>query len=657
MSSSYQMVARASGNDHDATERLRKQSAESHRPDEDIGEGSKSSGRPRVKYAHGPSTPWERLSKSMTDGWILEIASLASSIVLLVGLAILFLVFRGKSTLDWHGYLSFATIIAILSKAIQVTLMLPVTSSISQLGWIHFRKSRALIDFQLFDAASRGLWGNLYLLVAVPSFCAVLSAFIVIPALGLEAAAQQCLTTSATEYIPTLLTIFYLDQFGSSGGTVTDGIRNAGLSAMTAKHFQAGGDLSPSFRSEPVLPQTLVYSCTTAGCSPPPYVTLSFCSRCEDITEDLIVNPDWCNNNDNSNGTCGVYLPYGAALNTSDQALALSAAPIEYSSDQTWTGELLLANFTMVEQTSPVVSGTDQPVHYAAQSCSIVLCANIYQLNVSAGDTGASGATEVQLASLTKASWSAEPSDAPGGNWPGYTIIVPDQTALNLSNGKAAHWQGGTTVLGIDNTSTAFLGTYLTSLFTGVGAIPSPDQSYNLATTLKQAAESTQRPAGSGFWDTIVYTLWGYQFIDIDDFNTQIDTVLADITTSMGNWVRDLYPVQEGGETGQPGLDLARLLKHSSYQIRWAWLVLPVALEVLAFVLLTTTMELTSTSKVPVWKASTMATLFHGISHPEEAAGVSYQEVSFMEDEAAKRRVKLAVTAARHHLVDVQDDA
>ena len=147
------------------------------------------------------------------------------------------------------------------------------------------------------------------------------------------------------------------------------------------------------------------------------------------------------------------------------------------------TGELALANFTIVENLTP------QPEHYAAQSCSIVLCADIYQLNISAGDTGASGATEVPLASLTQAQWTAGYVDeTPYTGSPGYQILVPDGIALQLPSGNSAQWKGESTTLFVDMNSTSFLGNYLTVLFTDGRPNPSLDAPYNLTATLLQAA-------------------------------------------------------------------------------------------------------------------------------------------------------------------------
>ena len=403
---------------------------------------------------------WHYFTTVVADSWALEWASLSCSVVLLVGLIVLFRIFEGHPTTTWPPALSFTTVIAIMSKAIQITLMLPVAASISQLGWVHFYRPRALVDFQTFDAASRGLLGSLSLLIALPSVWAVLSALLAVVALGIEAAAQQCLQSTATSYVPVLGTIIDLGFWATDGAYPNFGMLNVGVAAMTTKDTVLQHPFTtPSSRTETVLPETLLYRCLTAGCQPSPYVTLGFCSTCVDISESLVIQ-DWCaQSSGNDNGSCGIYILGGPSLHVQTQGLALKATPI-IPTNLWQPGELLLANFTMVEQIFPSIPGIafDQPLRFAAQTCTIGLCANIYQLDVTAGDTGVSGATESLLASFKRAAYTSELLYV---DRPGHTIVVPGHVDITTADGKSTHWQGGTTGLSIDVNSTAYLRQYL----------------------------------------------------------------------------------------------------------------------------------------------------------------------------------------------------
>lgn len=231
---------------------------------------------------------WHIVAVVIADDWVLEGASLICSVLLLVGLMTLFSIYDGKFTDRWSASVSFSTVIAIMSKAIKTTLMLPVTASISQMGWAHFHRSRPVLDFQKFDAASRGLLGTIRLLVALPSRWAILTALIAVIVLGIEAAAQQCLQYTAVSYLPKLDDIQYLDVYATDGALINFGMVNAGILAMTADldMFTINVSIPPSTRLRPVLPETLIYRCPTTGCAQPsPYITLSLCSTYDDINE------------------------------------------------------------------------------------------------------------------------------------------------------------------------------------------------------------------------------------------------------------------------------------------------------------------------------------------------------------------------------------
>ena len=262
----------------------------------------------------------------------------------LVGLIVLFRIFDGDIPLGrGQPALSFTTVIAIMSKAIQTTLMLPVATSTSQLGWVHFYRPRALVDFQTFDAASRGLLGSLQstrcFAVGVGgtrrSACRARSWY------------RGCCTAVSPEHSHVLCS-----NLGTRSSISVSGLLMAhipisacstlGVAAMTTKDAVLQHTFStPSSRTETVLPKTLLYRCLTAGCQPSPYVTLGFCSTCVDISENLVIQ-DWCaQRSGNDNGSCGIYILGGPSLHVQTQGLALKATPI-IPTNLWQPGELLL---------------------------------------------------------------------------------------------------------------------------------------------------------------------------------------------------------------------------------------------------------------------------------------------------------------------------
>lgn len=101
----------------------------------------------------------------VTDGWLLEISSLVLCILSLVATIIILAKYDGKPIYDWPYKVTLNAVISVVATITQVAVMLPVTSSLSQLKWIWFNeKPRPLVDFETFDSASRGFWGSLLLL-------------------------------------------------------------------------------------------------------------------------------------------------------------------------------------------------------------------------------------------------------------------------------------------------------------------------------------------------------------------------------------------------------------------------------------------------------------------------------------------------------------
>ncbi|KAF2137036.1 uncharacterized protein K452DRAFT_199136, partial [Aplosporella prunicola CBS 121167] len=94
--------------------------------------------------------------------WQWEISTAVLSLACTIAVFAVLLVYQGKPTSEWktpHG-ITLNTLVAILSTLGRGALLVPVTSCISQLKWLHFMGSpRRLHDIEMFDEASRGPWG------------------------------------------------------------------------------------------------------------------------------------------------------------------------------------------------------------------------------------------------------------------------------------------------------------------------------------------------------------------------------------------------------------------------------------------------------------------------------------------------------------------
>ncbi|KAH8879089.1 hypothetical protein GQ53DRAFT_672833 [Thozetella sp. PMI_491] len=97
---------------------------------------------------------------------------------------------------SWPYSIKINTLIAVLTTIGKAAMLGPVASCLSQLKWQHFSaRPRRLQELQVFDDASRGLWGSFMFLFGIRSraLLAWSLALITIVSLGVEPTAQQVL--------------------------------------------------------------------------------------------------------------------------------------------------------------------------------------------------------------------------------------------------------------------------------------------------------------------------------------------------------------------------------------------------------------------------------------------------------------------------------
>lgn len=97
---------------------------------------------------------------------LLWIVALLSLVVILITLGI----FHNQPLQNWHSGLTANTLLNVLSQIAQTAVFVPVASSISQLKWIWYDKSRAIGEMEDFDNASRGPIDSLRLILKRPKW-------------------------------------------------------------------------------------------------------------------------------------------------------------------------------------------------------------------------------------------------------------------------------------------------------------------------------------------------------------------------------------------------------------------------------------------------------------------------------------------------------
>jgi hypothetical protein len=95
---------------------------------------------------------WEFLT------WTLGTAAMACIVVLLSK-------FQNKPVSHWHSEVSITAMVASLAQVAQSALMAPVASCIGQLKWHWLQKGHRTYDVDIYDDASRGPAGSLWILL------------------------------------------------------------------------------------------------------------------------------------------------------------------------------------------------------------------------------------------------------------------------------------------------------------------------------------------------------------------------------------------------------------------------------------------------------------------------------------------------------------
>lgn len=101
--------------------------------------------------------------RNFQETWILELLGLLCSAIGLIAIAIILRKYDGKQRPTWS--VSLNAIVSILSAIVNIGALYSVTHAVNQLKWVWFsEKERTLADIQMFDSASRGVFGSMALI-------------------------------------------------------------------------------------------------------------------------------------------------------------------------------------------------------------------------------------------------------------------------------------------------------------------------------------------------------------------------------------------------------------------------------------------------------------------------------------------------------------
>lgn len=169
-----------------------------------------------------PDTPKRPAQFTLRD-WEWEIGACIFSLGCFAAVVGVLASYDAKSLTSWNFVfgITLNTLVAILSTLSRSSLLVPVTSCISQLKWIHLVAApRPLREVQVFDDASRGPWGSLELIwrLHVKTKLATWGSIITILTLAMGPFTQQLLSYPSRSVISGTATYYTSHIYDSAWG-------------------------------------------------------------------------------------------------------------------------------------------------------------------------------------------------------------------------------------------------------------------------------------------------------------------------------------------------------------------------------------------------------------------------------------------------------
>lgn len=314
--------------------------------------GSTLSLRKEVKSPpHGSLEPTKSPSKraTITSTWWLECICLFLMIGALVAVAITVQKYEGMPQPRWRYSITVNTLIAVYTVIITAAMVKILSSGLSQLKWLWYRKQRSLGDMEYWDQATRGPWGSMLLLwrlragdlIAVMGAVTIVLAVLLAPLTQLLVHYRTCRILDSTSNA----TVPRRNAFWSTGA------RAGALQALIPTHLQntiTGGVMGTNLN-------TIVPVCSSGDCTfAELYRTVGYCSHCTDIGSEVLTVCDA------DKYRCAYYLP-SMRLNYTFGGGPVSLAYVLVNNATTGSG-----NYTMMIR-NPINSSLKPNFHDCAK--------------------------------------------------------------------------------------------------------------------------------------------------------------------------------------------------------------------------------------------------------------------------------------------------
>ncbi|KAF2088718.1 hypothetical protein K490DRAFT_55353 [Saccharata proteae CBS 121410] len=507
--------------------------------------------------------------------WLFELSSWVLSAIFLAVIIAVLATCDNKPLPEWPFSITLNTFLSVFASLMKACMVIPLTEGISQLKWLWFNKAGKLKDIQTFDEASRGTWGSVKLLVSTRGVhLAKLGAVLTVVALAADPFVQQIVAYKHRQ-VPNYTSF-------TSGSIMA--LKSPPLSMKAAIYTGIYDEEEDSVDNFDITP-----SCATGNCTwSQPYMSLGVCTKCANVTSSL--NETCAGKVGTTSHTCNYTLPNGLLLN------GVRRGGAYYSS----TGGTDTVNFNGDQSTISALSSI-RGLHDAssqhlfgavANECVLYFCVNTYNASV---DSGTLNETILDSwSNATSMTYGSDITMTPPGANETYTVGAYAWQAL-----AQEFWNmfAGTVTGDIgEETSDNDIVRAIYDLGTGSAASGTPNNGEN-KTMASLAASMTK-------------------------------LIRTSASSSSGSSVSKRSSLGSGGgnSTVNNGTHALGITWQSEtyVHVRWPWITLPVALEILTLVFLIGTIWRSNVAGVAVWKSSTLALLqCRLVSDVEEDSGGS----------------------------------
>ncbi|KAF2735264.1 hypothetical protein EJ04DRAFT_601070 [Polyplosphaeria fusca] len=222
------------------------------------------------------------------DTWYPEVLSIFTAWIALATLLFLLGYYFNTTPFTWHS-LTLNTWVSIFSTIMKSLLLFTVSACLSQWMYISFsqRKSR-LLDFNMYDGASRGLNGSFGLLWGTKfRSIASIGAVITISSLAIDPFVQQVIGLGHIEMSSNTTSISLATKY-AKGMQHRLGGSGPSVNIMPTIDFSMQSAITTGLSaSERNIQQQVNFKCPSSQCAWTPFLTLGVCSSCNDVSSKL----------------------------------------------------------------------------------------------------------------------------------------------------------------------------------------------------------------------------------------------------------------------------------------------------------------------------------------------------------------------------------